>query len=419
MKEIVRVKSAPGLKWKKRRGDMFEARWQCRDELVKRPDFEAKFKIKSVKLWSGTADPTLDEWSFIADTCRQLQQEMLVWANGGLPCAMPFDGTIAGLIHSYRNDPDSVYLREGALRYASRIHYDAVMSLIEREFGTERVAEVKGRVLQRWYDGWASGGKVAVAHAKIKMLRMLFSYGTALLEDADCSRLSTVLSKMKFAMPRPRTVRMTADQAIAIREKAREMGKPSIALAQAFQFELMLRQKDVIGEYVPLSEPGASEIMRLVDGGKREKWLRGIRWSEIDENMTLRHVTSKRQKAITISLRNAPMVMEELSMLGDVIPQAGPVIVCETTRAPWVTVEFRRWWRKIATEAGIPTAIRNMDSRAGGISEATDGGADLEHVRHAATHSNISTTINYSRGSEDKIANVQKLRVEHRNKPKT
>jgi site-specific recombinase XerD len=60
-----------------------------------------------------------------------------------------------------------------------------------------------------------------------------------------------------------------------------------------------------------------------------------------------------------------------------------------------------------------------MDSRAGAISEATDAGADLEHVRHAATHSNISMTQRYSRGAEDKITVVQIARLEHRNKPKT
>jgi len=60
-----------------------------------------------------------------------------------------------------------------------------------------------------------------------------------------------------------------------------------------------------------------------------------------------------------------------------------------------------------------------MDSRAGAISEATDAGADLEQVRHAATHSNISMTQRYSRGAEGKIETVQLARIEHRNKGKT
>jgi hypothetical protein len=222
-----------------------------------------------------------------------------------------------------------------------------------------------------------------------------------------------MLSKMRFAMPQPRTERLTAEQAIAIRAKAHELGRPSIALAQAFQFELMLRQKDVIGEWVPLAEPGVTDL--TADG---LKWLRGIRWEEIDQNMVLRHVTSKRQKEIVVSLRNAQMVMEEIGRLAEV-PASGPIIVSEWDKLPWTSPEFRRWWRICADAAGVPKKVRNMDSRAGGISEATDAGADLELVRHAATHSNISMTQRYSRGAEEKIATVQMKRAEHRNKPKT
>jgi hypothetical protein len=55
-------------------------------------------------------------------------------------------------------------------------------------------------------------------------------------------------------------------------------------LAQALQFELMLRQKDVIGEWVPDSEPGENDIHH--DG---RKWFRGIRGDAIDGDMILRH----------------------------------------------------------------------------------------------------------------------------------
>ena len=411
MTRPVRVRSAAGLKWKTRANGVYEARWQCRDDIVKKG-----FKIKSVKLWSGTGDPTKEEWDFIADTCEQLQQEMLVFSRGGLIGSPGMNGTLSGLIYCYKNDPDSSYKRSpdrGGLRYASRIHYDALLSLIERERGTEDLAQVKGRTVRRWHDDWTADGKVSVAHAKIKMLRSLFSFGASMLEDPECIRLSAVMSSMKFVMASPRVERLTAEQATAIRARAHERGRPSIALAQAFQFELMLRQKDVIGEWIPVKEPGMSDVV-----SKGFKWLRGIRWEEIDSNLTLTHVTSKRNKKITVSLKNAPMVMEELALLGD-RPASGPIVIRELDNLPWAAVEFRRWWRKIATEAGIPKAVRNMDSRAGAISEATDAGADLEHVRHAATHSNISMTQRYSRGAEEKIANVQRIRVESRNKTRT
>ena len=71
-------------------------------------------------------------------------------------------------------------------------------------------------------------------------------------------------------------------------KKAHEESMSSVALAQAFQFDCQLRQKDVIGEWVPIDEAGVSDV---IDGD--EKWLRGIRWEEIDLSMVLRHRASQ------------------------------------------------------------------------------------------------------------------------------
>lgn len=399
MNKPVTVRSAPGLTWRKRKHG-YEARWQARTDLVAKG-----FPIKSQHLWTGAGDPTKEEWDRIADRCNELQAEMIVFGRGGLPEAAPFDGTLRGLMRAFRTDPDSRY---HGVRYHSRRYYDRLMSLIDREHGGQVLSEIKIRAFVTWHKAWIAEGKTSIAHAKMGMLRTVFSFGATLLEDDDCARFSGALGKMRFPMEKARIERLTAAQAAAVRAQAHAAGKPSIALAQAFQFEVMLRQKDVIGEWVPLAEPGISDTAH--DG---QKWLRGIRWEEIDQNMILRHMTSKRQKFVEVNLRNAPMVLEELARLGEQ-PASGPIVVSETTGRPWTEGEFRRHWRKVATAAGIPKTVRNMDSRAGAISEATDAGADLEHVRHAATHSNISMTQRYSRGSDGKVENVQKLRAEHR-----
>lgn len=411
MGKPVRVRDAPGLVWRQRAGDVWEARWQCRTDIV-----EKGFAPKSVKIWSGTTDPTKEQWDRIADVCVQLQDEMLVFSRGGISTDLALDGSLAGLMTCYRHDPDSSFKK---LRWHSKQYYETLMGLIEREHGKLELSKINARSFRRWHETWAEGGKHAVAHGKIGMLRTLFGFGATILEDADCIRLRGIMSGLRFEMPKARTESLTADQANAIRAKAREMGRPSIALAQAFQFELMLRQKDVIGEWVPTSEPGVTDVFCInLKKGWRYKWLRGIRWDEIDQNMILSHVTSKRQKKIAVSLKNAPMVMEELALLGD-IPSAGPIIRSEMDGLPYDAVEFRRHWRIIADACGVPKTVRNMDSRAGAITEASDAEAPLEHIRHAATHSNISMTQRYSRGSEEKIAHVQQLRIQHRNKGET
>jgi hypothetical protein len=94
---------------------------------------------------------------------------------------------------------------------------------------------------------------------------------------------------------------------------------------------------------------------------RHTKWLRGIRWDEIDANRVLRHVTSWGQSEVEIDLKEAPMVMQEL---GDVEwPKHGPIILAEATGKPWVGVEFRRLWRVAARAAGVPDNVKNMHVR--------------------------------------------------------
>jgi hypothetical protein len=260
-----------------------------------------------------------------------------------------------------------------------------------------------------------------MGHAMMGMVRTIVSFGRTFLKCPACRELKADLHDMRFKNAKPRTERLTAEMVEAIRAMAPTMKRRSIALAQAFQFDLMLRQKDVIGEWVPISEPGMSDVI-----DRNQKWLRGLRWEEIDKNLILRHTTSKRQKDIDPDLNLAPMVMEELRFLARIpqgailrrehLPATGPIVIDEVNDLPWTASEFRHYWRLVANAAGIPKAVKNMDSRAGAISEATDAGAELEHVRHAATHSDIAMTQRYSRGSQDKVAKVMKLRAAHRAK---
>lgn len=402
-KRIPEIPEAPGLTWRPRKGDRWECRWQARSDLVKRG-----YIPKSARLFCGTLEDYADPVAvaFIQDRSRLLQDEMLTWARGE-PTLLSavYDGTIRALCNVYQVDQDSPFRK---LRYKSRQHYTHLMKRLMAGHGDERIVDIKARAVLRWHEEWSADGKIATGHAMVTMLRTLMSFGATMLEDDECARVSAVLRGMKFANAKPRNERLTAEQANAIRAEAHRLGLHSIALAQALQFEGMLRQKDVVGEWVPITEPGISDVTR-----GNHKWLRGVRWDEIDSNLVLRHVTSKRQKAVEIPLASAPMVAEEFARLGE-LPKKGPIVVDERSTFPWTIDQFRIHWRKCATAAGVPATVRNMDSRAGAISEATDAGAELEHVRHAATHSDISMTQRYSRGAAEKTAKVMQLRSEFR-----
>jgi hypothetical protein len=357
---------------------------------------------------------------------------MLTFGRGGLPvAATTFDGTLRSLINCYQTDPDSRYHK---LRFKVRTNTDYKLRRIAEWHGDEDLGDIGGRTIIAWYKKWTGDGvKLSTGKAYTGQLRTLFSFGRSLLGIEDCVRLGMVMHDFKAESGRRGQKSITSEHADAVRYKARiHFGWPSISLAQAFQFECTFRQKDVIGEWVPLAEPGISEVI-----DKTEKWIRGIVWQEIDDNLILRHVTSKKQKDAEVDLKLAPMVLEELreytggepvvtvdkatkkvTVHRHLLPASGPIVICDTNGLPWTDCEFRRKWRKVANAAGVPKDRKNMGSRHGAIEEAIQAGVPVEFVRHAATHSNVSQTLAYDTSQAKSTARTMEARVEHRKKPK-
>lgn len=402
------IENAPGIAWRKLKHG-YECRWRARGDLVKKG-----WSPRNVRLWAATPDydyPTAAEVAFIQDRSNTLQNEMLVWGRGGIPQAENyFDGTIGQLIECYKTDPDSRYHKG---EYKTRQHYDTLCKCLKRDLGADKIiADLTARDMLRLNEKYINEGHLPMGRAVIGMLRTVATFGATLLASPDCRELKTMLSDMRFPMGKARTEILTFEQVVAVRKAANANGDHSVALAQAIQSAGTFRQKDIIGEWLPISEPG----MSLVTSGN-EKWIKGIDWKEIDQNWVLHHVTSKRKKLVHVDLRIDPMVAEELgSMDRSAFPTSGPVIVCEKTGLPWTAPDFRRRWRKAADDAGVPKVIRNMDSRAGAITEALAGGASIENVRKSATHSNQSMTSKYSRGDEEATADTMRVRVASRNK---
>jgi hypothetical protein len=288
--------------------------------------------------------------------------------------------TVDWLIDAYKTDSDSGYKK---LRHGTRTNYDGLLRRISRDIGTTPLALLDARKIKAQHEIWsADGRKKAMAHSLMTMLRALSSFGATWLTSPECRELKITLSGMEFEMPGTRSERLTTEHIRAIREKARQMAVPSIALAQALQSELGLSQKDVIGEWVPNSEPGTSGV---IDGSL--KWLRGLCWNEIDENLVLHHKPSNQQQVAEFDLNRAPMVIEELEALyckagerltREALPSgSSPVILYERTGRPYLTHQFRRAWRAVASAAGVPKTVMNRDSRSGTADEPDDARAQI------------------------------------------
>ncbi len=303
------------------------------------------------------------------------------------------------LIDCYRSDPEFDFLK---LKYHVRKNHDTELNRLIEKHGGTKLPDIRFRTLTAWYRGWLADGKIATARSLVSRLRELFRFGRSMLEDRECDRLFKDLGKLKLVSSPPRKVAMTAEHARAVCKVAREhFGWPSIALAQALQFELLLGQKDVIGEWVPIDEPGKSDVVQ-----ENKKWLRGLRWSDIDKNLILRHTVGSGGRGIEVDLRTAPMVLEEFKTLvaeGDelvgLLPCSGPVVICDTNGLPWSTHEFRRKWRLVAKEAGIPDNVTNRDSFPAGT---VRGGPDRAKISERYTLKRIDYSLRMARRkSED------------------
>lgn len=434
----------PGLKWRPR-AEGFVAMWIAREDIVKKG-----YDVKTVRLWPPSegeraAAPTDAEWKYISSECIRLQDDMLGWSRAlPVPLDRPIE-TINDLVRFYRQDPDSRY---HAIRSSTRAGYDQLLDEIESAVGGTDIPAVTGRVLIRWHKTWSAARtkkskdgneitgapRMRWAHGLITMLRTIVGFGV-LMEDAvndpvktgvltPLQRLDLILSKIDFPLPQRRTEQITAEHAKAIIAEALKRGWRSVALAQAFAFECWLRQKDVIGDWEDQSEPGLSFV---TDRG--QKWLYGIDWREISDDLILEHRLSKSLKgrdAIMnpkagktkrFDLKERPMIMELIADRVGPEKRIGPVIVCESTGLPYRQRHFMERWRECADTAGVPREIWQMDSRAGGITEATDADGSeeaLDAVRQGAGHSHITTTLGYSRDTLTKDRKVAQLRVKSR-----
>lgn len=408
------VGEAPGLKIRRRANGSAAYYWVA--TAVSRHAKE--YPLKAVRLHGDEAER--------AHRCRVMAQELKLWLDKSGRGEPPrFDGTLSSLIKVYRQTEESPYHK---LKHNTRVMYDESLDLLDRVVGTKRLKSVTGLDILRWYTNLrkpaehtekeiaraAEAGipvsekpeRIRRAYKAMQLLRIIIKFGVV-ANVAECVRLAVVLENSQFESPAARTEQITFEQVQAFNDKAIEMGRLSMALAQTLEFELTLRQVDVIG----LWEPAEGQDGGIVDRGRR--WSGGALWSHIDADGLFSKKTTKRGQVAEHDTTAYPYLIAML----DRVPQGeriGPIVKDEASGLPYRYRHFARLYRKIATAAGIPANVWNRDARAGGVTEGSDAGADIEHLRHHATHANIQTTGRYNRRTVEKTRKVAELRVAHR-----
>lgn len=288
-----------------------------------------------------------------------------------------------------------------------------MLRVLAKAIGKRSLASIGLTDLLRWYDeakrpkAEGKPERIRKAHGIIKMLRRLFAFGKS-AEIAGSARLVSILEETRFKQPPRRRAKLERHHVEAFIPVALTAGRLSLAIGTAAQFETMMRQRDVIGEWQPIgrSEDGGGIVVR----GRR--WANGLTWQDLQDDFVLRKHTTKTGALVAHDLKLCPLTFGLLSRIpGE--KRVGPVIVDETAGRPYAEHAYSREWRRIARRAGIPDEIWNMDARAGAITEAEDAGADLDSIRSAAGHTQASTTSRYSRGPIGKSRGVATLRQAH------
>lgn len=391
----------PGLKRKKNKDGSERTYWMARADIVRRG-----FMPSSVRLcFPDTAEGAEQ----LSARCHILQAEMLAWSASGDHATRSYDGTILGLSRLYQTDEDSPYK---ALKWNTRVNVTKCLKIIESTVGQRQVSALLGPDFKRWHRSWGEPKpdtdipRPWRAKSAMDTVRQLVGYGVTLGHE-DCIRADIILSKIRFATPPARTAIMTADHVHAIRPVAHALGYGSIALATVLQFELALRQKDVIGEWEPVA--GAEGGIRHRD----TRWTNGLLWSDIDADNILRKVHTKTGFAVEHDLKLHPTVLEEIALIPEE-RRVGPMLISESTGEPYKHRNFTQRWRLIANAAGIPKTIQNMDARAGAITEAYDLGAAETDVMKSAGHKNRQTSARYNRGTIEQTSRVARMRMEKR-----
>lgn len=355
--------------------------WRASKEAVKRG-----YPVRSANLTMYAGNDAI-----IADRCQKLQREMLEWLNGIRPKAAEFDGTFRSIFDLYENDARSPYHK---LKPTTRQPYSVYLNMMRVEIGHCHVDHCDGRDVQDWFDAWSKPRKegrpeqLAKAHMAIAVLKAALAYAI-ICRKAGCVEFRQAIPKRFKPVP-PRKHALSADQIVALRTAATEIQRSELAFAYALQFEGAIRQWDVLGQWVKLSDPRLSDIV-----WKGKKWI-GPTWEKnVDKDLVLRFTPTKTEnsseESVAIDLRACPMVMEELELRLDG-ELTGPLAVDRKTGRPFTQSTRERLWREIATAAGIPKTVWNRDLRKSGSTEARASGAALDDVKKVMGHTEETDT---------------------------
>ena len=395
----------PGLKWRKR------ARRAVPYWYAPEADVREGYPVKSVNLSTFA-----DDRPALSQRCEHLHAELLMWRRHRITTAAgvaTYDGTFGAAIDVWLTDPESGFHK---IKQSSLHPYLVYAAKLKRHIGAVAINSADGRDAKRWFNLWSDNGKhIPAGRMVMTVLKSALSFGV-ICRNADCVAFKAILGELEFQGNKPRDVALTAEQVEAAARAAHDAGAPSRALTYKLQFETTLRQWDLIGVWVPLSDPRPSTV---IDRG--QKWI-GPHWHQIDENLIFRTIHGKTEGWTdargVYDLSVCPMVKAELERVPPE-KRIGPLIVNEVTGLPYRYDFFKGGWRADFKAAGLPKHVWNRDFRASGTTEASKGRANKEDRAKVSGNSPKINAEVYDRDTLEAHRRVMQARMSVRNGTKT
>lgn len=379
--------ASPGLSWSGR-----NANWRAPKRYV-----AAGYTPKNVKLEPGHRD---DEFQAEREAiCRKLTADMHEWWS-----ARGRTDTWGDLIERYRTDE---YSPITDVKATTREGYEYLLDHLSARIGPIKVDALGYPEIRAFRSDMAADGSTDAFIQRIfTMLRTVARYAAFAIRVDGAKEVSETLSAMRISSPAQRQVIASLDDITRIIAASDAAGNLPFSAGLLMQYEFSLRAVDVRGQWVP----GDGAISR---NGKH--WRDGLTWNMFNRDCTeFTKTISKTAKSLpepyTFSLLDLPELRERLMLLRPMFP-AGPVIVSERTKLPFDRPGWASAFKRYRRAAGVSEAIKCMDLRASGISEAQSTGVDQFTLRDAAQHTRVDTTDRYVRDRSAAANKVVALRT--------
>lgn len=372
-----------------------------------------------------------------------LDQQKLGGGDDDAPKARTlYDGRVLSACRIYQEHPLSAF--NTRIKANTRRTYLSSLNLIEASCPTRLIRKLNVLDMQRWYDEWRKGAvlvdadgnettgpeRIDRAHDAISMWKTVLRFQVALGVNhpgfKDCKALLDALenagSLVSFEKGGAREEEMTYAHASAFVRAALDLEARGIlpprrglymAIGVAAQFELALRQKDIIGERPKTlrdQEKATHRGAAAIDYAG-QVWTGYFTWENIPGwRWRTKTSKSKYRSAVNFDLT----IYSLLFPLLEAVPRQDRVGAIIKGEHGYAIQErsYRKWFRPIARAAGIPDAVWSMDARAGAGTEAEESGAAHDDIKTLLTHSpkQEATTMRYKRRQDRARVDVQQLR---------